>query len=82
MALRHGQAGAGFGRGGAMKTMSREEQEARKPGAGRPARQFTKDELSRMFRAREDGVTDADIARRFRVDRRKIRELIGRRLEP
>lgn len=59
--------------------MSREEREARMPGAGRPRREFTKDQIRRMFVAREDGVTDADIARRFSTNKRKVAELIGRK---
>lgn len=55
------------------------EREARKPGSGRPAREFDRATIARMFAAREDGVSDTDIARRFGITDGKLRTLIGRR---
>lgn len=40
---------------------------------------FTKEEIARMFAAREDGVCDLDIARRYGIGRDRLRRLIGRR---
>lgn len=58
--------------------MSPQPIERRSP--GHKKKTFTKEQIARMFKAREDGVTDADIARRFGVSPAKIVQLIGRRL--
>lgn len=43
---------------------------------------FTKEQLARMFSAREAGVTDKDIATRFGISAEKLARLIGRRVKP
>lgn len=57
--------------------MSPQPEYFRSPGHVR--RQFTKSEVARMFAAREEGLSDSDIARRFGVSTSKITTLIGRK---
>lgn len=42
-------------------------------------RGFTKDEIARMFSARDDGVSDLTIAKRYGIGTERLRRLIGRR---
>lgn len=42
-------------------------------------RAFTKDEIARMFSARDDGVSDLTIAKRYGIGTERLRRLIGRR---
>lgn len=43
---------------------------------------FTKEQLARMFSARESGVSDKDIASRFGISADRLTRLIGRRAKP
>ena len=62
--------------------MSPEEHSNRVNPLGPNKRTFSKEELARMFKAREEGVSNADIGRRFQISPDKVNRLIGRKVTP
>jgi hypothetical protein len=65
--------------GGPHTPESRGKQKAEVRSLGHKRKAFTREEIGRMFRARESEVPDMEIARRFGISSRKLTDLIGKK---